>query len=226
MPTSDEYRKIAEECYCLARGAKTETDRLVLLDFSQTWLEAASREDKNDAPRRRRSWRVSRSRSRSDSLSKIREGVVRSLLMVMAGAILLNGCAATQQHWIKQGGTQEMFMRDRDACIQETDQALFGFYKGESRDSCMEARGYKQDPNGDLFPPPEAIATNPLGAASNPGAAATNPQAAASLDYNRAVADYRNCLAANPSNVNACEGQRHIMDADAQILSGSSQGSR
>jgi DNA invertase Pin-like site-specific DNA recombinase len=44
MPTSDEYRKIAEEYYRLAREAKTEMDRLVLLDLAKTWLEAASRE--------------------------------------------------------------------------------------------------------------------------------------------------------------------------------------
>lgn len=46
MPTSDEYRKIAEEYYRLAREAKTETDRVALLDLAQTWLEAASREGK------------------------------------------------------------------------------------------------------------------------------------------------------------------------------------
>ena len=49
---------------------------------------------------------------------------------------------------------------------------------------------------------------------------------AASEDYKRAVTDYRNCLAANPKNANACEGQRHIMDADAQVLGGAPQGSR
>jgi hypothetical protein len=43
MPTSDEYRKVAEEYYRLAREAKTETDRLALLDLAQSWLEAASR---------------------------------------------------------------------------------------------------------------------------------------------------------------------------------------
>jgi hypothetical protein len=32
MPTSDEYRKIADEYYRLAREAKTEADRLSLLD--------------------------------------------------------------------------------------------------------------------------------------------------------------------------------------------------
>jgi hypothetical protein len=83
----------------------------------------------------------------------------------------------------------------------------------------MEARGYKEDPNGNLFPPPEQVAT--AGPAPVPAAVS-----AASEDYKRAVADYRNCLAANPKNVNACEGQRHIMDADAQVLGGSPQGPR
>ena len=32
MPTSDEYRKIADEYYRLAREAKTEADRLSLLE--------------------------------------------------------------------------------------------------------------------------------------------------------------------------------------------------
>lgn len=44
MSTSDEYRKIADEYYRLAREAKTESDRLALLDLAHTWLEAASRE--------------------------------------------------------------------------------------------------------------------------------------------------------------------------------------
>jgi hypothetical protein len=45
MPTSDEYRATAEECYRLAREAKNETDRLACLDLAQTWLEAASRQE-------------------------------------------------------------------------------------------------------------------------------------------------------------------------------------
>ncbi|HEY2526733.1 MAG TPA: hypothetical protein VGJ20_02110 [Xanthobacteraceae bacterium] len=45
MPTSDEYRKTAEECYRLANEAKTETERLALLDLAHTWLEAASRQE-------------------------------------------------------------------------------------------------------------------------------------------------------------------------------------
>ena len=45
MPVSDEYRKMAEECYRLANEAKTETDRLACLDLARTWLEAAARQD-------------------------------------------------------------------------------------------------------------------------------------------------------------------------------------
>jgi hypothetical protein len=153
-----------------------------------------------------------------------REDFVRSFLMLMTGAIVLGGCAATEEstHWTKPGTTQEAFLRDRAACIQETEQ-WNGWVQGGSRETCLEARGYKKDPNGGLFASPEAV-KNPLGAAlgtPNPGAAATSTQTAIGQDYSRAVSDYRNCLAANPSHVNACDGLRHIMDSDAQILSGS-----
>ena len=144
---------------------------------------------------------------------------MRSLSMLMAGAILLGGCAGTPpMHWTKPGAGQEAFMRDHSACVQHTQLDTWSFYRGESLSSCMEALGYKEDPNGNLFPPPEQVAT----------AAAPIPEAvsAANEDYKRAVADYRNCLAANPKNANACEGQRHIMDADAQVLGGAPQGSR
>jgi hypothetical protein len=56
MRTPDEYRKIAVAYYRLAREAKTEVDRLALLDLAQSWLEAASREDTKSARERRRSW--------------------------------------------------------------------------------------------------------------------------------------------------------------------------
>jgi hypothetical protein len=49
MPTPDEYRKIAETYYRLAREAKSEADRLALLDLAQSWLEAAAREDTKSA---------------------------------------------------------------------------------------------------------------------------------------------------------------------------------
>lgn len=145
---------------------------------------------------------------------------MRSLSMVMAGAILLGGCAATPPlHWTKPGASEEAFMRDHAACVQRTQLDTRSFYRGESFNACMEALGYKEDPNGNLFPPPEQVATT----APTPIPAAVS---AASEDYKWAVADYRNCLAANPKNVNACEGQRHIMDADAQVLGGSPQGSK
>ena len=51
------------------------------------------------------------------------------------------------------------------------------------------------------------------------GLAYMTPQGAARYDYDKAVAAYQNCLAANPSNPSACEGQRSIMQADAQVLS-------
>ena len=58
MPTPDEYRKIAETYYRLAREAKTEEDRLALLDLAKNWLEAASREDTKSVRERRRNWRA------------------------------------------------------------------------------------------------------------------------------------------------------------------------
>jgi TonB family protein len=48
----------------------------------------------------------------------------------------------------------------------------------------------------------------------------------AQQNFDRSVADYRQCIAANPNNANACEGLRHIMDANAQVLSGHLQPDR
>ena len=45
MPTPEEYRKTAESYYRLAREAKTDADRLALLQLAERWLEIASRED-------------------------------------------------------------------------------------------------------------------------------------------------------------------------------------
>ena len=149
---------------------------------------------------------------------------MRSMLMMIAGAMLLSGCASTLQpeHWTKSGATQETFLKDYTTCRNETLADKFSFYKGDPLLTCMEVRGYKQDSSGDLFVP-EEVAKNGFisgGAAAtttNSGAAAMNPTtAAASQDYSRAVADYRNCLTAHPSNQAACEGLRHIMDARAQ----------
>ena len=45
MATSNEYGKLAEKCFRLAREAKTEKDRLACLDLAQKWLEASSRQN-------------------------------------------------------------------------------------------------------------------------------------------------------------------------------------
>jgi len=143
-----------------------------------------------------------------------------SFLAIMASAAMLNGCAAQQQmHWAKPGATQEAFMSDRYACIQQTPQNNAGAYDRALLINCMEAHGYSEDPNGNLVAPPGAIVPtagpNPLAGL----AAAMSPQVAARQNYDHAVANCKACLAANPSNLNACDGLRHIMDADAQILS-------
>ena len=41
MPTANDYLKMAEECYRLAKEAKTDTDRQACLDLARTWIEAA-----------------------------------------------------------------------------------------------------------------------------------------------------------------------------------------
>jgi hypothetical protein len=152
---------------------------------------------------------------------------MRSLLTVMAGTMLLSGCAVTvpPEHWTKSGATQETFLKDYTACRNESLADRFSFSKGDPIFTCMEGRGYKRDPNGDLFVPEEVAKNGFLSTAptANSGAATMNPTiTAAGQDYSRAVADYRNCLTAHPSNQAVCEGLRHIMDADAQVLSGSS----
>ena len=62
--TPDEYREIADTYYRLAREAKTEADRLALLDLARSWLAAASREDTKSARERRRGWRARAASSR------------------------------------------------------------------------------------------------------------------------------------------------------------------
>ena len=150
---------------------------------------------------------------------------MRSLFIVMAGAILLGGCAAAQpMHWTKPGATQEAFMRDHLACVQETQLDPWSFYKGGHASLVHGSAGVQRRRQRQLVPAARASRDKQLDrplVMPNPAAVS-----AASEDYKRAVADYRNCLAANPKNVNACEGQRHIMDADAQVLGGSPQGSR
>ena len=150
---------------------------------------------------------------------------MRSLLAVMAGTMLLIGCAVTvpPEHWAKSGATQETFLKDYTTCRNDALADRFSFSKGDPLLTCMEMRGYKRDSNGDLFVPEEVAKNGFLASApAASGAATMNPTiTAAGQDYSRAVADYRNCLTAHPSNQAACEGLRHIMDADAQVLSGS-----
>lgn len=47
-------------------------------------------------------------------------------------------------------------------------------------------------------------------------AVALNPEIGAQNNYERSTRDYRNCIAARPAS--GCEGQRHMMEADARIL--------
>ena len=142
---------------------------------------------------------------------------MRSFLTVMASAVALGGCTAARTHWAKAGATQGTFMQDRHACLQQMLRDTSGGYDIPLVASCMMARGYKQDPNGDLFPPPEGVA-KPT-SSFNAEREELNPQFAARQDYTKTVTNYRSCLAANPSNPNACEELRHLMDTDVQILS-------
>ena len=64
--------------------------------------------------------------------------------------------APTPFRYTKPGTTQEQFMRDRNECLQyasETSSSVApncGIWI-----SCLVARGYVRDPNGDLMPPPD-----------------------------------------------------------------------
>lgn len=50
MSTANEYLRMAEECYRLAKEAKTDTDRQALIDLATTWIEAASQQSSADEP--------------------------------------------------------------------------------------------------------------------------------------------------------------------------------
>jgi hypothetical protein len=45
MSTANDYLRMAEECYRLAKEAKTDNDRQACLDLARTWIEAASQQD-------------------------------------------------------------------------------------------------------------------------------------------------------------------------------------
>ena len=142
-------------------------------------------------------------------------------LIALLFAVYLSGCAAQPMHWAKPGATQEAFMQDRYACLQQTPKNASWAYNGPLLISCMAARVYKEDPNGNLTVPPEArvLASGTSSPNIFNAMARGSPVIAARQDYEQAVANYQACVAANPSNPNACESQRNIMNADAQILS-------
>jgi len=50
MPTANDYLKMAEECYRLAKEAKTDNDRQALLDLARDWIEAASQQGAAEEP--------------------------------------------------------------------------------------------------------------------------------------------------------------------------------
>jgi hypothetical protein len=50
MPTANDYLRMAEECYRLAKEAKTDNDRQACLDLARTWIEAASQQSSADEP--------------------------------------------------------------------------------------------------------------------------------------------------------------------------------
>jgi hypothetical protein len=86
---------------------------------------------------------------------------VRAFLAIIASAVVLAGCAAHRMHWTKTGATQEAFMQDRNACLQHTPKDREGVYNASAFRSCMTARGYQQDPKGDLSAP-TGTEPNPL----------------------------------------------------------------
>jgi len=87
-------------------------------------------------------------------------------VFLMLATSFLGGCAAqaTQGSFTKQGATPEKFMRDRSECVQEASELRSGGVSngyGGAADSgtivhcgrwasCMGARGYQSDPNGNL----------------------------------------------------------------------------
>ena len=93
-----------------------------------------------------------------------------TIIAILLGPVLsLSACAPVRvASWSKPGGTQEEFMRDRYACIQDARRPVSSAYiyhgvgsgqSGEviSRDifvACMGARGYTLDPTGPFTAPP------------------------------------------------------------------------
>jgi len=75
---------------------------------------------------------------------------------MIAAAIVLSGCTIEQplpKRWTRPDTTPEMFMQDRNACAQPAQQANSAGSSVPSLASCLVARGYKEDPNGNLSAP-------------------------------------------------------------------------
>jgi hypothetical protein len=69
----------------------------------------------------------------------------RHLLMVMASAVVLSGCAATPQ--MASTGTSPQEEQDRAVCLQHAHKD--SGYNEKAFGSCMAAKGYKKD---NLYP--------------------------------------------------------------------------
>jgi hypothetical protein len=147
--------------------------------------------------------------------------------MLALGAMILNGCTIEQplpKRWTKADTSRETFMQDRYACYQQEQQSASGAHDGHSLTACMVARGYTLDPNGALFAPTEgptvtfSPSLTPALQAVQKSVNALSPQYAARQRYERSAADYHSCLAANPANENACDGQRAAMEAEQKGL--------
>jgi hypothetical protein len=161
---------------------------------------------------------------------------VRPFHAVIAAAIVLSGCTIEQplpKRWTRPDTTPEMFMQDRNACAQQAQQAQQANSAGSSVPSlasCLVTRGYKEDTNGNLSapsgPPTVKFSSGVLAPALEVikgSVGSLSPQYAARQRYDRSAADYRNCLAANLSNADACDGQRQVLQADQEALSASSK---
>jgi hypothetical protein len=101
---------------------------------------------------------------------------MRSILRLLPVLIGLAGCAQAQPvrspeiRYINNKATQEQLLRDRYACLQETQQrdsgaAVSGAYGAAfsqvmpncgAFNACLAARGYILSPNGNLVVPPGA----------------------------------------------------------------------
>jgi hypothetical protein len=89
-------------------------------------------------------------------------------IVILSCAFLVGGCVTRVVHYSRPDTTQQQFMQDRYECLQEAQQRVSGAavtpYGGGATSrvvancgvwlSCLGARGYTTDPNGDLFAPP------------------------------------------------------------------------